>query len=160
MMFVAENVKGILSANNKTAIKQIVEDFSNTGKYSYKTNVHLVNFANYGAPQLRERVLIIGVRNDIKSTFNIPSPSHNVNNYISAKEALKGVEQVKHNNEHQKILPGDKRDFERPLEPNKEERAFHQDLDHERWMPQASLGSKKRYPRDQREGCTKQIRNT
>ena len=103
-MFVAENVKGILSANNKTAIKQIVEDFSNTGKYGYKTNVHLVNFANYGAPQLRERVLIIGVRNDIKSTFNIPSPSHNVNNYISAKEALKGVEQVKDNNEHQKIL--------------------------------------------------------
>ena len=104
LMFVAENVKGILSANNKNAINQIVEDFSNTGNYGYNTNVHLVNFADYGTPQLRERVLIIGVRKDIELPFNIPLPSHNVNNYISAKEALKGVEQVTHNNEHQKIL--------------------------------------------------------
>ena len=104
MMFVAENVKGLLSANNKTAINQIVEDFSNTGKHGYKTDVHLVNFADYGTPQLRERVLIIGVRKDIDLTFNIPPPSHNVKNYISAKEALKDVEKVKYNNEHQKIL--------------------------------------------------------
>jgi len=104
LMFVAENVKGILSANNKNAINQIVEDFSNTGNYGYNTNVHLVNFADYGTPQLRERVLIIGVRKDIELPFNIPLPSHNVNNYISAKEALKGVELVPHNNEHQKIL--------------------------------------------------------
>ena len=104
LMFVAENVKGILSANNKTAINQIVEDFSNTGKHGYNTNVHLVNFADYGTPQIRERVLIIGVRKDIELPFNIPSPSHNANNYISAKEALKGVELVPHNNEHQKIL--------------------------------------------------------
>ena len=80
-MFVAENVKGILSANNKTAINQIVEDFSNTGEHGYNTNVHLVNFADYGTPQLRERVLIIGVRKDIDLSFNIPSPSHNAVSY-------------------------------------------------------------------------------
>ena len=62
--------------------------------------------------------------------------------------------------ERQEILPGDERDFERTLEPDKEERALHQDLDRERWMPQASLGSKKRCPRDQRERCPTRIRNT
>ena len=103
LMFVAENVKGILTANKKKAINTIIEDFSRTGKYGYNTTPYLVNFADYGAPQLRERVLIIGVRKDIGKFFKIPSPTHSPENYISAKEALKGVEKVDHNNEHQNI---------------------------------------------------------
>jgi DNA (cytosine-5)-methyltransferase 1 len=102
-MFVAENVKGILTANKKQAIKQIIKDFSETGKYGYITTPYLINFADYGAPQLRERVLIIGVRKDIDTFFDIPSPTHSPNNYVSAKIALKGVDKVKYNNEHQNI---------------------------------------------------------
>jgi len=103
LMFVAENVKGILTANKKQAIKQIITDFSETGKYGYTTTPHIINFADYGAPQIRERVLIIGVRKDIDSYFDIPSPTHSPGNYVSAKEALMGVNKAKHNNEHQKI---------------------------------------------------------
>ncbi len=103
LMFIAENVKGILTANKKTAIKQIIKDFTNTGIYGYTTTPYLINFANYGAPQLRERVLIIGIRNDIKKFFDIPSPTHSAENYVSAKEALKDVENVVYNNEHQNI---------------------------------------------------------
>lgn len=103
LMFVAENVKGILTANKKKAIKQIIEDFSKTGKYGYNTTPYLINFADYGVPQLRERVLIIGVRKDIEVFFDIPSPTHSISNYVSAKEALKDVEKVKFNNEHQNI---------------------------------------------------------
>ncbi len=105
LMFIAENVKGILTANKKKAIKQIIEDFSATGKYGYNTTPYLVNFANYGAPQLRERVLIIGVRKDVKDFFDIPSPTHSIESYVSAKKALEGVESVEHNNEHQNIQP-------------------------------------------------------
>ena len=104
LMFIAENVKGLLSANKKQAIKQIVKDFSNTGEFGYNTSYHLVNFADYGAPQLRQRVLIIGTRKDINHSFNIPKPTHSPKNYISSKQALKGVKNVKFNNEHQNIM--------------------------------------------------------
>ncbi|WP_239352668.1 MULTISPECIES: DNA cytosine methyltransferase [Snodgrassella] len=102
-VFVAENVKGILTANKKQAIKRIIDDFSKTGIYGYNVQVNLVNFADYGVPQLRERVLIIGVRNDLKKTFNIPKKTNTPENYISSRKALIGVEKVKFNNEHQNI---------------------------------------------------------
>lgn len=104
-MFIAENVKGLLTANKKKAITQIINDFSKTGKYGYETKPYLVNFADYGVAQLRERVLIIGVRKDVEFAFEIPKPTHLKDEYVSSKEALKGVEKVKHNNRHQNIKP-------------------------------------------------------
>ena len=103
LMFVAENVKGILTANKKKAIKTIIKDFSETGVHGYNTTAHLVNFAEYGVAQLRQRVLIIGVRKDLNADFEIPKPTNNAENYLSSKKALKGVKKVKHNNEHQNI---------------------------------------------------------
>lgn len=103
LMFIAENVKGILTANKKQAINQIINDFSETGEYGYNTQPYLVNFADYGAPQLRQRVLIIGVRKDIKTEFEIPEPTHSAENYVSSKTALEGASLVAHNNEHQNI---------------------------------------------------------
>ncbi len=107
-LFIAENVKGILSANNGKAIKQIVEDFSTRGKYGYDISVNLINFADYGTPQLRQRVLIIGTRKDLKEKFVIPARTHTPQNYVSAGKALEGVEKVKYNNEHQNIQPSTK----------------------------------------------------
>jgi DNA (cytosine-5)-methyltransferase 1 len=104
-VFIAENVKGLLSANKGKAIEQIVSDFSTTGKFGYDITVNLINFADYGTPQLRQRVLIIGTRKDIKEKFIIPKPTHTPENYVSAREALKGAEKVKFNNEHQNVQP-------------------------------------------------------
>ncbi len=101
-IFVAENVKGLLSANKGKAVEQIRKDFSKAG---YRVKVNKVNFAAYGAPQLRERVLIIGVRNDIEKDFELPEPTHGPAEYVTAKEALSGAEKVIHNNEHQNISP-------------------------------------------------------
>jgi DNA (cytosine-5)-methyltransferase 1 len=101
-IFVAENVKGLLSANKGMAVKQIMDDFAKAG---YKVDVYPINFANYGAPQLRERVLIIGVRKDLNKEFQFPKPTYTSKNYVTAKEALKGVEKAQLNNEHQKITP-------------------------------------------------------
>jgi DNA (cytosine-5)-methyltransferase 1 len=101
-MFVAENVRGLLSANKGNAVTQIVDDF---GKAGYKVNVYPINFADYGAPQLRRRVLIIGVRNDLNKEFKLPTPTHTPDNYVTAKEALKDAEKVSFNNEHQNINP-------------------------------------------------------
>lgn len=101
-IFVAENVKGLLTANGGKAVDQIVKDFSEAG---YSVSVNPINFAHYGAPQFRQRVLIIGVRNDLKKSFSMPTRTNNEDNYVSSKKALEGVEKVKYNNEHQNIMP-------------------------------------------------------
>ena len=101
-MFVAENVKGILTANGGKAIVRIKQDFSEAG---YRVQEYPVNFADYGAPQLRERVLIIGIRNDLPDTFLFPAPLHDAGSYIGAREALRGVERVTLNNERLGIQP-------------------------------------------------------
>jgi DNA (cytosine-5)-methyltransferase 1 len=99
-IFIAENVKGLLTANKGEAIRQIAADFGDVG---YRVQIHPVNFANYGAPQLRERILIIGVRNDIKKEFIMPSHTHDKHSYVGAKTALNEAEKAIYNNEHQKI---------------------------------------------------------
>jgi len=100
LMFIGENVKGLLTANDGKAIQQIINDFGEAG---YDVKAHKINFADYGAPQLRERILIIGVRKDLGKKFEMPSPIYSPKNYIPAKIALAGVEKVPFNNEHQNI---------------------------------------------------------
>jgi DNA (cytosine-5)-methyltransferase 1 len=97
LMFIAENVKGLMTANRGKAIKQIIEDFSATGRYGYETKPHLVNFADYGTPQLRKRVLIIGIRKDIKLTFETPKPTHQCENYRATQAPEAGVEHAPYN---------------------------------------------------------------
>lgn len=100
-VFVAENVKGLLSANKGKAIEQITDDFAALG---YNISYKLYNFAEYGVPQFRQRVIIVGVREDIDDEFVHPLPTHDEDTFITAGEALKGVEKVPHNNEHQNIM--------------------------------------------------------
>lgn len=89
--FIAENVKGILSLGKGEAIKQIVSDFEGAG---YVTSVNLVNMANYGIPQTRQRVIIIGQRIDLGEIlhFSFPKPTHSKNGdllpWVSIKDAL------------------------------------------------------------------------
>jgi len=101
--FVAENVKGLLTANKGMAIKQIVKDFQRVDHVGYRIYVNLFNFADYGVPQLRQRVLIVGIRTDIPFDFKKPKPTHYKNTYVTAAQALKGVEEVPFNNEHLNI---------------------------------------------------------
>lgn len=103
--FIAENVKGLLTANNKKAIQQIIEDFESIAP-GYLIKAKLYNFADYGVPQFRERVLIVGIRVDTGFDFNHPIPTHGPKvekEYYTSGEALKGVERVSYNNEHMKI---------------------------------------------------------
>ena len=67
-VFVAENVKGILSIEHGDVIKMILEDFKSLG---YVVDYKLVNSAEYGVPQQRERVLIVGNRLGKKNVFPV-----------------------------------------------------------------------------------------
>ncbi|HUW43817.1 MAG TPA: DNA (cytosine-5-)-methyltransferase, partial [Bacillota bacterium] len=101
LIFVAENVKGLLSANKGKAIKQIIDDFEKVG---YHVHWKLVNFADYGVPQKRERIFIIGIRKDLDGNFIFPEPTHK-EKHIPVKEALRGVNKVKYNNETSNMNP-------------------------------------------------------
>jgi len=103
--FVAENVKGLLSANNYQAIKQIISDFESIAP-GYLVKPKLYNFADYGVPQFRQRVLLVGIRMDTGFNFVHPQPEYGLNRkkpYRTAGEALKNVEAVLDNNKHHKI---------------------------------------------------------
>lgn len=84
--FVAENVKGILTLGDGTIIEAIIEDFSDKG---YNVFPNLVNAADYGVPQDRWRVFMIGFRKDLNITeFEFPKP---FDKRVSLREALNGM---------------------------------------------------------------------
>lgn len=64
--FIAENVKGILNMQKGEVIKMIKKDFSDLG---YDVDVRLLNAADYGVPQQRERVIIMGNRLGLENPF-------------------------------------------------------------------------------------------
>lgn len=93
MLFVAENVKGLLTIDNGTAIDTMKNDFAKLG---YHVNHKLLLAADYGVPQMRERVIIIGTRKDKLPRFedsDYPKPTHK-GKHVSVKEALGDLERV------------------------------------------------------------------
>lgn len=71
--FLAENVKGILSLGGGGIIRLITSDFENAG---YDVKVCLLNAADYGVPQKRERVFIMGTKRGTKRILFPPPPTH------------------------------------------------------------------------------------
>lgn len=97
-VFVAENVKGLLSANGGLAIRAITEDFAQAG---YRVHTKVLNAADYGVPQRRERVFLVGVRSDLPEGFAFPPPTHAppaladreaLRPWVTAWEALRDLE--------------------------------------------------------------------
>lgn len=83
--FVAENVKGILSMKKGKVFDMIKKDFKKLG---YNVDAKLLNAAEYGVPQARERVIIIGNRIGVKNPY--PTPTHWVDSKkYESKEGLK-----------------------------------------------------------------------
>ena len=70
--FLAENVSGLQTANEGTAFKKILTELHEAG---YTITPHLYKFEEYGIPQARHRIIIIGVRNDLDIVFRVPSPA-------------------------------------------------------------------------------------
>ena len=92
--FLAENVKGILSIGKGQVFKNILSDFRSLG---YKVQYRLMNAADYGVPQKRQRVIIIGVRNDLPVRYEYPEPTHSKDggmftaHWVTVAEAFEGI---------------------------------------------------------------------
>lgn len=89
--FVAENVKGLLSMEKGKVFEMIKSDFenltdSNGNKIGYTVEARILNAAEYGVPQARERVIIIGNRLGVKNPF--PKPTHYIEKNENTSEEL------------------------------------------------------------------------
>ena len=71
LWFLAENVDGLRSANGGKTFLRIMTELTDAG---YAITPHLYKFEEYGIPQTRHRVIIIGIRKDISVTYKVPSP--------------------------------------------------------------------------------------
>lgn len=72
LWFMAENVGGLKSANEGKAFEKIKKDLIKAG---YKIYPNLYKFEEYGVPQARHRMIIVGIRKDLPYEFKIPSPA-------------------------------------------------------------------------------------
>ena len=91
--FIAENVKGLLLKANRDSLAKVLADFSALG---YSLSYHLYLAADYGVPQLRERVFIVGTAPGVKP-FHPPWPTRMREGWMTAKEAVKDLESVAEN---------------------------------------------------------------
>lgn len=71
LWFLAENVGGLRNANDGKAFTKILTELRDAG---YTITPHLYKFEEYGIPQARHRIIIVGIRNDINVTYHVPSP--------------------------------------------------------------------------------------
>lgn len=85
-VFLMENVRGLYSANNGKAFKTIMNEFDKTG---YTVSYEILDAADYGVPQFRQRLFLIGYRNGKKFKFPLPTHGTSGQSRISGKEVLK-----------------------------------------------------------------------
>jgi DNA (cytosine-5)-methyltransferase 1 len=83
--FIAENVGGLKSSNGGQAFVKILNELKKSG---YRIYPHLYKFEEYGIPQNRHRIIIVGIRSDINLDFKIPKPSLKLK---TVREALANI---------------------------------------------------------------------
>jgi len=83
--FLAENVGGLKNSNDGKTFKIILSELFSAG---YSVYPHLYKFDEYGVPQARHRIIIIGIRKDQNIVFKIPSSLPYKNYLRTAKDAI------------------------------------------------------------------------
>ena len=96
--FLAENVGGLASANEGSALQVILKELSGCG---YKIYPHLYKFENYGIPQARHRIIIVGIREDLPYEFAPPSttPYEHIDNTCKTALEVPAIPDDAYNNE-------------------------------------------------------------
>lgn len=92
--FLAENVKGLTNLAKGAVFQMILSDFRALG---YQVDSRILNAADFGVPQTRQRVIIVGVRNDVDFTYDFPHPTHSktgadgLPKWVSVSKALADI---------------------------------------------------------------------
>lgn len=90
--FVMENVKGLLSMDSGRVIKQIQEEFENSGRFGYEVRYQVLKASDFGVPQIRERVILIGIRKDLDVVPEFPEKKNQEE--ISVEAAISDLPQI------------------------------------------------------------------
>lgn len=98
-VFVAENVKGLLMKHNAKSLERVLRDFKALG---YDITFQLYNAADYGVPQSRERVIIVGTRPGVPK-FTPPKPTHDKSKHLTARIAIDDLAEMPENEEFNHI---------------------------------------------------------
>lgn len=97
--FIAENVSGIRSAGSGD-FKTILSDLQDAG---YKLVSNLYKAEEYGVPQTRHRVIIVGIRNDVDVDYKVPDPAIYSDCDITTETALSNIPEDAPNHETRKL---------------------------------------------------------
>ncbi|WP_341734094.1 DNA cytosine methyltransferase [Microcoleus sp. EPA2] len=88
LFFLAENVSGILAARNRDAFTYILSQFEEIG---YRVSFKLLNAKNFGVPQDRQRVIVVGYRESLGFGFEFPAPGNKV---LTLRDAIGDLESI------------------------------------------------------------------
>lgn len=103
--FVAENVTGLKSSNGGRDFALILNAMRNAGP-GYKLVPHLYHFEQYGIPQRRHRIIIVGISTEINATFRVPQPTHHDrSHWVSVRQALSNIPHWAANQEQTRQSP-------------------------------------------------------
>lgn len=123
--FLFENVKGLLSMQKGELLKTILDLFKSL---NYKVEYKVLNSADFGVPQVRERVVIIGTK--LEQKFNYPEPTHynlddgnnlfnqNLKPYLTLAEAVSDLPFIKSNEEQFEYSSLPKNEFQKLMRKN------------------------------------------
>lgn len=93
--FVAENVDGLKKLKGGTYLEQQINRFKTCGQHGYRVTYKLLDARDYGVPQRRQRLFIVGVRQDIGLKFEFPPATHGQSEgllpYLSHGDAIQDL---------------------------------------------------------------------
>lgn len=92
--FIAENVSGLRRSTYQHILKDQIAKFSAAGPHGYRLTWREVKAHEYGVPQERKRVVIVGLRKDLGLSYTFPDPTHGPDAekpWVTIKEALEGL---------------------------------------------------------------------
>ena len=108
--FIFENVVGMLSMNRGRLFQNVQEEFETLG---YKLKYKVLNAVNYGVPQFRERVILVGFLDE--NPFEYPEPTHGegLKKFVTLSEAIGDLPPLRSGESGTEYLPGHANDFSR-----------------------------------------------
>ncbi len=124
-LFLFENVKGLLSMQGGELLETIITLFTSLG---YAVQYKLLNAADYGAPQIRERVIIIGSK--LRNIFHYPLPTHcsreeapdffniGLNPHLTIQEAISDLPFIKSGEQSSEYASEPQNEFQRIMREN------------------------------------------
>ena len=129
-MFIFENVKGLLTMKNnigRPVIEDICEMFDNIRNTSgYKIHKKVLNAVNFGIPQNRERVFIVGVRKDVDLVWEFPDEIlTDCDAFLSVENALSDLPPLGLNEEKREYLTGPKNIYQELMRNNNDALTSH-----------------------------------